>query len=124
MTNPEWLTIAAQRSVQYTWTLGYVFAQYMKYEGKSAEDLATELGCSMDVLDWLSVCRRPAEEHFAEHLRLIEQRYAVNARRLAAVLRRVEVLDVLPEGEGDGPVVRRSLLLAARDHSKDGKPKP
>ena len=120
MTNPKWLKVAVQHSVQHTWTLGYVFAQYQKYEGKSAEELAAELGCSMDVLDRVSLCRRPAADRFAEHLRLIEKRFEVEPRRLAAVIRRVEVLDVLPPGEeGEERPGEDSVLLAARDHSTD-----
>jgi transcriptional regulator with XRE-family HTH domain len=119
-TNPEWLGVVARHSGQYTWTLGYVFEQYRKYEGKSAEELAEDLGCSLETLDWLSLCRRPDEEKFAEHLDIIEKRFAVEAHRLADVIRTVEVLDVLPperedgeEGEAEG------FLLAARDHSTD-----
>ena len=123
MTNPKWLKVAAQRSVRHTWSLGYVFARYQKYEGKSAEDLTAELGCSREVFDWLSVCRRPAEERFAEHLRLLETRFSVEPRRLAAVLRRVEVLDVLPpDEEGMEEGLEESPLLAARDHPDDDEP--
>jgi hypothetical protein len=120
MTTPEWLKVAAERSAQDPASLGYVFAQYRKHEGKSAEELAAMLDCTLKVLDELSLCRRPDPERFAEHLRMIEKRFAVDPRRLAAVLRRVEVLDILPEEEAGGAAVRDdSYLLAARDHSKD-----
>lgn len=120
MTTPEWLKAAAERSAQDPASLGYVFEQYRKHEGKSAEELAALLGCSLKVLDELSLCRRPEQERFAEHLRMIEKRFAVDARRLAAVLRRVEVLDVLPtDGEGGAAVRDDAYLLAARDHSSD-----
>ena len=120
MTTPEWLKVAAERSAQDPASLGYVFEQYRKHEGKSAEELAAMLGCSPKVLDELALCRRPAPERFAEHLRMIEQRFAVAPRRLAAVLRRVEVLDILPADEEGGSAVRDdSYLLAARDHSSD-----
>ncbi|MFL5344188.1 MAG: hypothetical protein ACJ8AT_05310 [Hyalangium sp.] len=120
MTTPEWLKVAAERSAQDPASLGYVFEQYRKHEGKSAEDLAAMLGCSLKVLDELSLCRRPVQERFAEHLRMIENRFAVDPRRLAAVLRRVEVLDILPADEEGGSAVRDdTYLLAARDHSSD-----
>lgn len=120
MANPKWLKVAAQHSGQYSWTLGYVFEQYRKHEGKSAEELATDLGCSLEVLDWLSLCRRPEEERFAEHLSIIEKRFAVEPYRLAAVLRRVDVLDVLPASqEGGAAAGEEAFLLAARDHSND-----
>ncbi len=120
MANPKWLKVAARHSGQHTWTLGYVFEQYRKHEGKSAEELAADLGCSLEMLDWLSLCRRPDEEHFAEHLELIEKRFAVEPSRLAAVLRRVEVLDALPTSREEGDDVgEEAFLLAARDHTTD-----
>lgn len=120
MTTPEWLKVAAERSAQDPASLGYVFAQYRKHEGKSAEELAAMLNCTLKVLDELSLCRRPDPERFAEHLRMIEKRFAVDPRRLAAVLRRVEVLDILPAEEEGGTAARDdSYLLAARDHSSD-----
>jgi hypothetical protein len=119
MTNPEWLKVAAQRSGQESWTLGYVFEQYLKQEHKSVEQLARELDCPLEVLDWLALCRRPDEDRFAEHLGLIEKRFAVDPRRLAAVLRHVEVMEGLPEGGEDGASRDGSFLRAARDHSDD-----
>ncbi|KFE71359.1 hypothetical protein [Hyalangium minutum] len=120
MTTPDWLKAAAERSAEDPASLAYVFAQYRKHEGKSAEELAAMLGCSMKVLDELSLCRRPEPDRFAEHLRMFEKRFAVDPRRLAAVLRRVEVLDLLPADKEGGTTARdASYLLAARDHSSD-----
>ena len=73
-----------------------------------------------EMLDELYLCRRPEQDRFAEHLRLFEQRFGVDPRRIAAVLRRVEVLEVLPsEEEGAQGVSADAYLLAARDHSDD-----
>ena len=120
MTTPEWLKVASQRSAQAPASLGYVFEQYRMHEGKSAQEFAAMLGCSLEALEGLSLCRRPEQERFAEHLRMIEKRFAVEPRRLAAVLRRVEVLDVLPaDGEGGTAVRDDSFLMAARDHASD-----
>ncbi|KFA90306.1 hypothetical protein [Archangium violaceum] len=121
MTNPKWLAVAARSSGQHTWTLGYVFEKYREYESKSAEALAEELGCSLETLAWLSLCRRPSQEHFAEHLEQIGNRFEVEPHLLAAVIRHVEVLDRLPPSRGaqeeEGEV---TVLLAARDHSDEG----
>lgn len=120
MTTPDWLKVAAQRSAQDPASLGYAFEQYRRHEDKSAGELAAMLGCSQEVLDGLSLCRRPEQDRFAEHLRMIGKRFAVDPRRLAAVLRRVEVLDALPTNGEGGTVVRDdAYLLAARDHSGD-----
>ncbi|WP_375770948.1 hypothetical protein NR798_08605 [Archangium gephyra] len=118
MANPKWLEVAARRSGQLSWTLGYVFEQYRKYEGKTAEELAVELDCSPETLEWLSLCRRPSEERFVEHLELIEKRFAVEPHRLAAVVRHVEVLDVLPASQ-EQEEKEESFLLAARDRTTD-----
>lgn len=117
--NPKWLRVVAQHSGQRTWTLGHVFEQYQRYEGKSAEALAEDLGCSLETLDWLSLCRRPDEETFAEHLEIIEKRFAVEAHRLAAVVRRVEVLDALPTSREEKGAGEETFLIAARDHTTD-----
>lgn len=120
MTTPDWLKVAARRSAQDPASLGFVFEQYRQHEGQSLEDLARMLGCSPEVLDELYLCRRPEQARFAEHLRLFEQRFAVDPRRIAAVLRRVEVLEVLPTDEaGVEGVSADAYLLAARDHSSD-----
>lgn len=122
-TNPKWLGVAASGSGQHSWSLGYVFEHYQKHERKSREELAAELGCSLDVLDWLSLCRRPDEERFAEQVGLIAERFGVEPSRLAMVLRRVEVLDALPSvGEEMDPALEESFLLAARDDSDDDEP--
>lgn len=117
MPNPEWLKAAVQRSGEDPWSLGHVFEQYRKLQHKSAEQLAAELDCSLEVLDWLALCRRPDEERFIEHLHLIQKRFAVEPRRLAVVLRHVEVLEGMPEVKGEGDAGERPFLLAARDHS-------
>ncbi|MFL5355439.1 hypothetical protein [Archangium sp.] len=120
MTNPDWLKVAARRSAHEVWTLGHVFERYRELESRSPEELAAELGCSLEVLAWLSLCRRPEGEEFTEHVDAIVKRFGLDPLRLIAVLRHVEVMDALsarPEGgeaaEGD------SVLLAARDRSQD-----
>lgn len=119
MTNPRWLEVAARRSGQHSWTLGYVFEQYRKHQGRSAEELAEELGCSQETLAWMSLCRRPDEDRFAEHLGIIANRFKVAPYRLAAVVRRIEVLEALPESQEEGDLGEEAFLLAARDHTTD-----
>ncbi|PTL82214.1 hypothetical protein [Vitiosangium sp. GDMCC 1.1324] len=121
MTNPEWLKTAVRRSAHEAWMLGHVFEKYREREGRSAEELAAELGCSLEVLQWLSLCRRPEGEKFTEHVFTIAKRFALEPLRLVAVLRRVEVMDAFAERSegGEGPADEDSLLLAARDRSCD-----
>lgn len=119
MTNPEWLALAARRSTEHTWTLGYVFEQYMTREGKTREQLAEALGCSLDVLDWLAVCRCPAEEQFMVQLAQLKERFAVDTHRLAAVIRRVQMRAAFSANKGGEVAGEGPVLLAARDHTED-----
>lgn len=120
MTNPEWLKAAAQRSAHEAWMLGHVFEKYRELEGRSAEQLAVELGCSLEVLQWLSLCRRPEGEKFTEQVDAIVKRFALDPLRLIAVIRHVEVMDALTaRSEGGVAAESRSRLLAARDRSQD-----
>ena len=112
MTNPDWLKTAARRSAQEAWTLGQVFERYRELKSRSEEGLAVELGCSLEVLHWLSLCRRPTGEAFTEQVSAIAKRFAVQSIRLIAVLRCVEVMDALSARQ-------ELLLLAARDRSHD-----
>lgn len=121
MANPSWLETAARRSGQHVWTLGHVFEQYRKHEGLSPEALATQLGCSLEVLHWLSLCRRPDEgELFATHVQEVAKRFSVDPHRLAAVVRHAEVLEALSaRTEGAEATSGNYLLLAARDRPCD-----
>lgn len=114
MTNPRWLEAAARRSGHEAWTLGHVFARYRDLEDGSAESLAADLGCSLEVLHWLSLCRRPDGERFSEDVLAIAKRFDVEPHRLVEVIRRVEVMD-----DAFGPSSEDSVLLAARDRLPD-----
>jgi len=119
-TSPEWLKTAAKRSAREPSMLGHVFEQYLKLEGRSQEQLAAELGCSLEVLQWVSLCRRPHGEDFAEHVQVIAKRFEVELLRLVAVIRRVEVVKALSSpAEGTETAHGSPLQLAARDRSED-----
>ncbi len=120
MSNPDWLELAARRSRSESWMLGHAFERYRAHEGRSLAELAQELGCALNVLQWLSLCRRPAGQAFPEQASAIAKRFAVDLPRLVRVLRRVEVLDALAIQSEDGEATDEdSLLLAARDRSRD-----
>lgn len=122
MSDPDWLEPAARRSALEAWTLGHAFAKYRALEGRSQEELAKELGCSLDVLLWLSLCRCPQGEAFPEQVSTIAKRFAVDLLPLTQVLRRVEVMDALSIRAEDGETTDEgAVLLAARDRSHDGE---
>jgi hypothetical protein len=112
MSDLDWLEPAARRSAGEAWTVGHAFERYRALEGSSQEELAKELGCSLEVLHWLSLCRCPQGEAFTEQVSTIAKRFAVDVLLLTQVLRRVEVMDRLSIRAEDGE---------ARDRSHDGE---
>jgi hypothetical protein len=119
MTYPDWLKTAVRKSQEHPWTLGHIFETAHRLEGKSPEELAAELGCSRETLDWLALCRRPDEDRFAEHLRIITDRFHLEPLPLARLIRRVESLAAFTSGREEGETQQGSVLLAARDRSGD-----
>jgi hypothetical protein len=117
-TQPDWLKTAVRKSREHTWTLGHIFATAHRIEGKSPEDLAAELDCSLETLDWLALCRRPEEERFAEDLEAIAERFKLEPLPLAKLIRRVESLDTFTSRREQGSV-RDAMQMAARDHHSD-----
>ena len=123
MTQPDWLKAAVLRSADEDWTLGFIFERYRQFKNKTHEDLADELGCSLETLDWLSLCRVPDEERFVEELNVIAERFNVDPHRLAPVLRLAKILQAFAakranKDAADSPAIK---LLAARDRSPDNK---
>jgi transcriptional regulator with XRE-family HTH domain len=120
MSNPDWLARAAQRSREETWMLGHAFERYRELEGCSQDELARQLGCTRDALRWLSLCRRPEGERFAEHVTAIASRFGLEVGPLVQVLRRVEVLGRLPDqAAADAAQEPSRTLMAAKDRSDD-----
>jgi hypothetical protein len=115
MTQPDWLKTAVRKSQEHTWTLGHIFETAHRLEGKPPEALAAELGCSLETLHWLALCRRPEEERFSEHLRLIADRFHLEPMPLVRLIRRVESLAELAPQSQDGETSQARVLLAARD---------
>jgi hypothetical protein len=118
MPKPEWLDVAARRSGEHPWTLGVIFEDYCRIEGITRADLAAFLGCSVDSLAWMSLCRRPAADHFADDVSKISERFNADASKLAHIVRRVDVLGAMRQ-----PTIPREdeerMLLAARDREDD-----
>lgn len=89
MAAPTWLEPAAARSTQEDWMLGHTLEQYRTRRHLTQEDLAAELGCSVETLHWLSLCRRPAAPERAPQFATIAARFCVSAQKLEALLREV-----------------------------------
>ncbi|NMO17426.1 helix-turn-helix domain-containing protein [Pyxidicoccus fallax] len=102
--------------------LGHVFERYRELEGRTQEELAKELGCTPDVLHWLSLCRRPEGQDFDEQASAIAKRFAVDLVSLVQVLRHVEVMETLSRQVGNGDTLEEQpMQSAARDRTRDSE---
>ncbi|CAN96316.1 hypothetical protein predicted by Glimmer/Critica [Sorangium cellulosum So ce56] len=113
---PKWLDRASRRSGECEWTLGAALDEYCRTEGKTREQLAALLGCRVDSLDWLSLCRKPDPERFAEDVTRIAERFQIEGPRLAQIIRRVDAVAVLRRATHEE--CNEPMLLAARDRDK------
>lgn len=117
METPDWLPIAARHAREQPWTLGYLLERYRELEGRSIEQLAEELGCDAATLDWLALCRRPAGDKLEERVQEIAARYGLAPAPLAAVVRRVEVIQTMSSRSQGSEI--EPALRAARDQDEE-----
>ncbi|MFY0572899.1 hypothetical protein ACN28E_54980 [Archangium lansingense] len=68
---------------------GHALEQYRTQKLLSHEGLAVELGCSVEILHWLSLCRRPTGVVHAQQLATIAARFCVSAEKLESLLGKV-----------------------------------
>ncbi|MFY2559134.1 hypothetical protein ACN469_15995 [Corallococcus terminator] len=120
MSNPEWLEHAARRGQSESWTLAHTFARYRQLEERTEAELARELGCTREVLLWLSLCRRPQGADFDAELTTIAQRHAVDLLALVRVIRHVEIVEAMSHSTRDVGAHAHPILIAARDRVRDG----
>lgn len=114
MATPSWLTHAAARGADHRWTFGAIVATYCEIERCSTEDVAARLDCTTDTLMWISLCRRPAPDEFADQIQSIATRFNVPAAKLAAIVRRVYAIGALRSSDESA-----QELIAARDRADD-----
>jgi hypothetical protein len=115
---PKWLERASERSSERGWTLGSVIDEFQRIEGMSRDQVAAFLGCNADTLAWLSLCRKPAPEQFAEEVSRVAERFQVDTAKLAQLVRRTEAIAVLRKVKAPD---EETLLLAARDRDEERK---
>ena len=114
MATPSWLTRAAARGADHPWMFGAIVAAYCDIERCSTDDVAARLDCTTDTLMWISLCRRPARDQFADQIQSIATRFNVSARELAAIVRRVDAIVALRSSDESA-----QELIAARDRAHD-----
>lgn len=113
---PSWLDHAARHSSERPWTLGAVLEEYSRVEGVTRAETASFLGCDVDSLAWLSLCRKPAPDRFLEDVSRIAERFQIDGFKLAQLIRRVDAIVVLRRTT---TAEEETLLLAARDRDEE-----
>lgn len=105
---------AAERAAQRPFYLASSLLAYARAEGLDEAGLAAQAGCDLGSLPLLLLCRRPAGGGavFRADVEAIAARFALDATRLARLLRRADAVT----GLGRMPLDHdRALLTAARD---------
>lgn len=115
---PSWLVRAAQRTSERPWTLGSVLDEFGRTEEMTREQVAEFLGCGVETLQWLALCRKPDAEEFADDVRRVAERFNVDASKLAQLIRRTESVTALSRAK---VTEEDALLLAARDRDEEKK---
>jgi hypothetical protein len=118
-----YLTHLAQRVTGAPDFLAYALAAYAHSERLEDASLAARLGCPVESLTHLRLCRMPRAQAplFWQDVERIAQRFAVHAEVLAEVARRGQSLFHLRAAAG-GQKDEPNYLLAARDDPQERKP--
>lgn len=99
--------------------LASALADYARTEHLDEQRLAKELGCSMEDLVSLRLCRRPRPhpESFRREVNQIASRFGARADILAEAVRRSDALRAMRAGSTGE---KGGTLMAARDHRQEG----
>jgi len=97
--------------------LACCLAEYARAEGLDDAALAQELGCGGEVLMGVRLCRapRPDAASFRRDVREVAEHFALDAVRLAEIIRQGEAFRLLREGGVGAP----GFLMAARDRPNE-----
>lgn len=100
--------------------LACLLAEYAQSEGLDDAGLARELSGEEAILTSLRLCRAPRPEaaDFRQDVRQIAEHFALDAVRLAEILRQGEAFRLLQQGRVGAP----GFLMAARDRPEETPP--
>lgn len=106
---------ARARAAESEFFLAHDLARYASQTGQSDRELAAVLGCAIETLDHLALCRSPhRDDRFRNELEAIARRFQIDGTRLAAILRELDAVaafEPAPQAKG--------WLAAARDRDED-----
>src|SRR5262249_26150942 len=99
--------------------LASALADYANSEGLDEQGLARRLGCPVETLTSLGLCRRPHPEPalFRQDIDRITLRFGVKVDVLAEIVRRSDALSVIRQGAKS----ERGLLMAAQDRKDSSR---
>ena len=124
-TNPsKFLARAAQRALASPFFLATTLQEYQQSNQLGDEAFAALLGCQVDDLARLALCRRPASEQqaFMRDIEHLAQRFHLRADRLASIIRHVDALASLRHQlNTNQQVAHEGLLAAARDRENESE---
>ncbi len=112
------IDILARRVQSDPFFLASALADYARSEGLDEQGLAVVLGCPVETLGPLRLCRRPRPEPalFRQDIDRIASRFDVKIDVLAEAVRRSDALSSMRRGAKN----ERGLLMAARDRQDGG----
>jgi hypothetical protein len=110
----------ARRVEDDPYFLAHPLASYAQSEGLSDYDLAKRLGCEVDQLSRIRLCRRPRSEPalFQDDIASVATAFNISQDILLQAVRRADALTAFRVAA----VRDAGLLMAARDREDDGSP--
>lgn len=115
---------ATELAAEDLFFLASALEAYRSFNGLDDAALAAHLGCSLEDLPRLALCRRPIGDPmtFRREVEQIAAYASVRAQRLAELLREVETLEALQAAERSGATASgQGLLMAAEDRAHEEK---
>ena len=111
---------AGERARKRPEFLGWVLAQYEALEALEGGSLREQLRVAAEDWSQLQLCLRPRANTFLSDITEIAQAFGIERATLAAVIRRVDALEIVRKGEQPG---RAGSLLAARTRKHNRHPR-
>jgi len=117
------LARAAQRAVSHEFFLAGILREYQQANQLDDEALAKSLGCHINDLPRLALCRRPATEQkvFIQDIEHLARRFHLHWDQLASAIRQVDSLRALRQQLTSTRNAQQmpGILRAARDRDQD-----
>ena len=114
---------AAQRAATHEFFLAGILREYQQFNQLDDDAFAKLLGCHINDLPRLALCRRPATEQkaFRQDIEHLAQRFHLHGDQLAIVIRQIDSLRALRQQltSTDNAQQMPGILRAARDRDLD-----